>query len=80
MTYAVIDSRHADTEERYEASARRIPEDRYNAFGLYLRRLGHAEFIGVVDTALGRAFHFDPRYAQRGLKELRWKDGKWVKP
>ena len=80
MTYAIVDSRHAPSKDVAERSYQRFPDNSFNAFVVYLHNLGHADYIGLVDTQLGRAFHFDPRQAKRGVKELKWDGRVWRKP
>ena len=80
MTYAVIDERNRNTEAYSREIYRRQPNDAWAAFMVYLWNLGHAKFIGIVDTNLGKAFHFDPRHPDRGIKELKWDGKAWRKP
>ena len=80
MTYAIIDSRLCESKEACEENYRRNPTSSGAAFVVYLWNLGHAEFLGLYNAHEGRAFHFDPRHPERGVKELKWDGKAWRKP
>ena len=90
MTYWVYNTPAVETEADLEDKIRKCglstdpeattPYKMQLQFQLFCKRLGWAEFVGLLDHHTERAFYFDPRHAKRGVKELRYHNGQWVKP